>query len=120
MPLEIPLSGPTEADILHYRGDSGQFRLTFTDNEDPPNPIDVSGMAWDADIRLKRNDEDPIAQFEVVPVVGQNNAVDVILTFEEARKLPKKCYYDIEMTDGDDVTTVIYGEIKSSEDVSRP
>jgi len=120
VPLEMTLSGPTEVDILHYRGDSGQFRLTVTDNEDPPNPVDISGMTWDADIRAKKNDTTLLASFEVVPVVGQTNSVDVILTKEEARKLPKKSYYDIEMSDGTGATTLLYGELKSEEDVSRP
>ena len=120
MPLEMILSEPTEVDILHYRGDSGQFRLTVTDNEDPPNPVDISGMTWDADIRTKKNDTEVLASFQVVPVVGQTNSVDVILSKEEARKLPKKSYYDIEMTNGTTATTLIYGELKSDEDVSRP
>lgn len=63
MPLEMTLSNPTEVDILAYRGDSGRFRITVTDNEEPPNPIDISGMSWDADIRAKKNDDVVIAWF---------------------------------------------------------
>lgn len=120
MALEMTLTEPTEVDIIAYRGDSGRFRITVTDNEDPPNPIDISGMTWDADIRLKKNDDEVLASFDVVPVTGQPQSVDVILTKEEAAKLPKKSYYDVEMTNGTARTTLVYGEIKATEDVSRP
>lgn len=116
----MTLSEPTEVDILAYRGDTGRFRITVTDSAVPPNPIDISGMTWDADIREKRNDTDPITSFTVVPVVGQSNSVDVILAKEGAALLPKKSYYDVEMSDGVNVTTIVYGAIKALEDVSRP
>lgn len=120
MPLEMTLSNPTEVDILAYRGDSGRFRITVTDNEEPPNPIDISGMSWDADIRAKKNDDVVIASFTVEPVVGQINSVDVILSKEDAALLPKKAYYDVEMTNGTTRTTLVYGQINATEDVSRP
>lgn len=120
VPLEMVLTGPTEVDILAYRGDSGRFRITVTDNEDPPNPIDISGMTWDADIREKRNDAEILASFTVEPVSGQPQSVDVILTKENAALLPKKSYYDVEMNNGTSRTTLVYGKIEATEDVSRP
>jgi hypothetical protein len=115
----MTLSDPTEVDILVYRGDSGRFRITVTDNETPPNPIDISGMTWDADIRLKRNDTTVIASFTIVRVLGETNSIDVVLTKENAALLPKKSYYDVEMSDGTSVTTLVYGQINATEDVSR-
>jgi hypothetical protein len=119
VPLEMTLSEPTEVDILAYRGDSGRFRISVSDNDEPPNPIDISGMTWDADIREHRNDATAIGSFAVEPVVGQTNSVDVILPKDVAALLPKKSYYDVEMSDGTNVTTLVYGLIKALEDVSR-
>src|SRR3954466_16362091 len=112
----MTLSDPTEVDILAYRGDSGRFRISVTDNETPPNPIDIRSMSWDADIRLKKNDTTVIASFTIIPVVGQMNSIDVVLTKENAALLPKKSYYDIEMSDGTSVTTLVYGQINATED----
>jgi hypothetical protein len=118
-PTIVILSAPLMVNLAVYRGDSGQFRITVTD--DLGAPVDISGASsWDGDIRVKAIDVDPIANFDIVPVAGDTSSVDVFLTSEESEKLlPSTVVYDIEMTDGEYVTTLIYGTINVTQDVSR-
>lgn len=115
----ITLSLPKKVDINVYQGDSGSFRITMTGPLG--TPIDISQAAWDGDIRVKTSDANPITSFDFTPVVDDTSSVDVILTSEKSELLVASKYvYDIEMREGDSVTTLIYGNISVEQDVSRP
>jgi hypothetical protein len=115
----ITLSLPKKVDITVYQGDSGSFRITMTGPLGAP--IDISGASWDGDIRLKASDASPITGFTFEPVVGDPSSVDVILSAESSELFTASKYvYDIEMREGDLVTTLIYGTILAEQDVSRP
>ena len=110
---------PQQLDLCAYRGDSGRFRLTVTE-EDGITPIDVSSATWDADIRTSVDEEAEAGSFEVVPVAGMTNAVDVILTAGLSATLNDGPYvYDVEMTMGIEVTTLVVGVLTVTKDVSR-
>lgn len=113
------LSDPTKVDLVVYKGDSGSFRIKFVAEEEDP-PIDVSLATWDADIRLKAGDAEPIMSFDIVPVVGDVSSVDVILTSEKSEQLPKAAVYDVEMRLDGEVSTIVYGSVTVKQDVSRP
>ena len=121
VPSSIALSGPMKVNLSVYRGDSGRFRLAIGDSLGAP--IDVSTATWDADIRLKADDVDTITEFDVVLVdvvaAPDKNTIDVILTPAKSEMLPSACVYDLEMTLGGEVTTLIYGAITVTYDVSR-
>ena len=118
-PSVIILSAPMKVDLAVYRGDSGQFRITV---EDPAgNPVDLSGATWDGDIRVKAVDVDPIVSFDIVPVAGDPSSIDVFLSAENSELLtPYSLVYDIEMRESEYVSTLIYGNITVTQDVSRP
>ena|SRR5689334_15530801 len=114
----VKLSGPKRVDLEVYRGDSGLFRIVVNDQNG--DPIDVSGAdSWDADIRLKADDTSVIGNFTVTPVSGQTNKVDVYLPAVLSAQLPKNCAYDVEMTMGSEVITLVYGVIVLTKDTSR-
>jgi hypothetical protein len=118
-PSSIKLSEPTKVDISVYRGDSGSFRITVSEDV-VGTPIDISAATWDADIRIKAIDPLTISNFEIVPVSGDTSSVDVVLSPENSELLSATCVYDIEMTLGGEVKTLIYGTITVTQDVSRP
>ena len=111
---------PAFVDLCLYRGDSGRLRVTVNDDAVPPNPIDVSAATWDFDIRLSADDPTVITSLDVVPVPGQTNAVDVVLTPEQSALVNTDSVYDLEMTLAGEVTTLLAGKVLVTKDVSRP
>jgi hypothetical protein len=110
---------PQLLDLCAYRGDSGRFRLSVTE-ADGTTPIDISAATWDADIRKTADDEALAGAFEIEPVAGVTNAVDVILTAAVSATLSESPYvYDVEMTMGTEVTTLLVGGLTVTKDVSR-
>jgi hypothetical protein len=113
----IRLSGPLLLNLQVYRGDSGRFRISVLNPDG--SPMDLTGATWDADIRLKANDPTTITNFDITPVAGDPSSIDVILTPENSDLLSNNCVYDVEMTLGGEVHTLIYGAITITQDVSR-
>jgi hypothetical protein len=117
------LSGPKRVDFDVYRGDSNFFRI----NVKVPDPItpttfipfDISGGTWDADIRHKADDPDPITFFDVTPTEGDTSSIDVSLPADRSALLEKNATYDIEMTLDGQVITLVYGVLILTKDVSR-
>jgi hypothetical protein len=118
VPSKIVLSEPIKVDIGVYRGDSGSFQITVKDNVGAP--IDVSSATWDADIRINAAAPVVITNFEIVPVGGDTSSVMVILPSENSELINLPCVYDIEMRLGGTVSTLVYGAITVTQDVSRP
>jgi hypothetical protein len=114
----VVLSSPMKVDLQVYRGDTGQFRLSVTDPNG--NPVNLSGYTWDGDIRLKAADTAAVTSFTITPVVGDTSSVDVALTALESELLSGTMVYDIEMRKTGVVSTLIYGNITVTQDVSRP
>jgi len=126
----IALSEPAQLDLTAYRGDTGKFRVTVTQDG---APFDVSGATWDADIRATE-DGPLVATMTVTPVVGQTNSVDVVLPAdvvtptategEPPTSEPFVGVWDLQMAFGVDpdveVTTILRGQITMTRDVSRP
>jgi len=111
---------PQLLDLCAYRGDSGRFRVSVTDAT-TQGPIDISAATWDADIRKTADDTELAGTFTVEPVAGQTNSVDVILTAAVSATLDAPPYvWDLEMTLGTEVTTLLTGGLTVTKDVSRP
>lgn len=114
----IDLSGPLPLDLNIYRGDTGRFRITVTD--EVGGPINISGATWDADIRSVAANPTAITSFTVTPVAGDPSSVDVILDKTKSALLnPGTLVYDVEMTLGLEVVTLVGGKITVTQDVSR-
>ena len=113
----VCFSQPTKLDLCAYRGDSGRFRVTITD--DAGVPIDVSAAVWDADVRATYDDPLTIMSLLVEPVAGTPSAVDVILSAGDSADLPAEAVWDLQMTLGAEVTTILAGKLTTTLDVSR-
>jgi hypothetical protein len=111
-------SQPARVDICIYRGDSGRMRVTV--KEPDGTPIDVSAATWDCDIRINPDDAAVVLSIEVVPVPGVPESVDLILHAEDSALLDEDGWWDLEMTLGDSVHTLLYGKVELTKDVSRP
>lgn len=115
----VELSGPMEVDLSVYRGDTGRFRITVTD--DLLQPVDISGATWDADIRASATSPTVLTSFDVEPVDGDTSSVDVILDETKADLLTVgTLVYDVEMRLAGEVVTLVTGKITVTQDVSRP
>jgi len=112
----LTLSDPATMDITAYRGDSGTFRVTVTQDG---SPVDVSTATWDCDIRAQEDATTTLATMTVTPVSGQTNAVDVHLSADESAKVSVAAVWDLEMTLGGEVTTLLRGKFTATKDVSR-
>jgi hypothetical protein len=117
VPSLIVLSAPLKVDLSVYRGDSGGFRISVKDNLNAP--VNVSTATWDGDIRLTAVAPTVLTSFTIVPVSGDTSSVDVELSPASSALLSANCVYDIEMTLNGKVTTLIYGAIAVTQDVSR-
>jgi len=108
---------PGVVDLCVYRGDSGRVRVTITDSFGAP--IDVSTAEWDCDFRATEDDTVVLCSPTIEPVIGHPNQVDVVLTAEQSAALDADCRWDLQMTLGVDVTTVLAGKVLVTKDVSR-
>lgn len=114
----VELSGPMEVDLEIYRGDTGRFRITVA-NEDL-SPVDLTGAVWDADIRTAANATTKVTSFVIVPVSGDTSSVDVVLDTTNADFLVSgNLVYDVQMTLGGEIITLVAGKITVTQDVSR-
>lgn len=115
----LVLSSPMQVDLALYKGDTGKFRITVTD--DAGAPVNVSGATWDGDIRVNAADAGtPVASFTVTPVVGDTSSVDVSIAAVVTAALAVTSYfYDLQMTLSGVVTTLMNGSVIVTQDVSR-
>lgn len=113
----LTLSKPLAVDLSVYRGDTGMFRITVSNPDLTPH--NVTDATWDADIRSEADDSTVIVSMTVSPVPGDSSSVDVSLTAAMSALIEENAVYDVEMTQGGIVTTLIAGRIVLTKDVSR-
>lgn len=113
----IVFSDPAVLDIGVYRGDTGRFRIRVVDALGAD--VDVSTAAWDCDVR-DRPDGAVITSLTVTPVVGEVSVIEIVLTAIQSAGLPSgRLVWDLQMTLGGEVTTLVAGAIVVVADVSR-
>lgn len=108
---------PGTVDLCVYRGDSGRIRLRVSTPDG--DPIDVSTATWDCDFRATNDSDDVIISPTVEAVAGISNAVDIVISAAESATLDADCVWDLEMTLGTEVTTILAGKVLVTKDVSR-
>lgn len=113
----LTLSKPLPVDLIVYRGDTGVFRITVANSDLSPHPI--LDATFDADIRLAADTATVITSMIVSPTPGDSSSVDVSLTAAMSRLINGPAVYDVEMTQGGIVTTLIAGNVVLTKDVSR-
>lgn len=116
-PGPLTLSQPLAVDLIVYRGDTGLFRITVANSDGSPHP--VTDATWDADIRVSADDSTVLVSMIVAPTPGDSSSVDVTLTAAMAALINATAVYDVEMTQGGIVTTLIAGAVVLTKDVSR-
>jgi hypothetical protein len=107
---------PTVVDIDHYGGDTLSIRVNVAADV-------VAGRVWKAQVRTKRTDAVPAADFICLP---DSTGCTVMLESESCKALaaagPYKGYWDVQVasTNGrDPVTTFAGGILNISPDVTR-
>jgi hypothetical protein len=108
---------PGVVDLCVYRGDSGRVRVRV--NDTAGLPVDVSGATWDCDFRSTLDAETVLCSPAIEPVDGITNAVDIVLSPECSASLDDDCVWDLEMSLGGEVTTILAGRVLVTKDVSR-
>lgn len=117
VPGPLTLSKPLAVDLIVYRGDTGVFQITVANSDGSPHPL--TGATWDADIRASADDPTVITSMIVTPAAGDSSSVDVTLTAAMSALITSSAVYDVEMTEGGVVTTLIAGAVQLTKDVSR-
>jgi len=112
----ICFTKPAELNLCVYRGDTGHLRVQILI---AGTPADVSSATFDADIRSTTDSDEVMATMTATPVAGQPDMVDVLLPAEESAKLDTNGVWDLEMTLGGEVTTLVAGTVTVTKDVSR-
>lgn len=113
----IVFSDPLEVDLIIYRGDSGRFRVTVSTPEGVP--VDISAATWDCDIRVTEDATEVLATLDVTLVPGMTDTVEVVLTAEQSAAMSGVGVWDLEMTLGIEVQTLLVGAVVVRKDVSR-
>jgi hypothetical protein len=107
---------PAKYDLNLYRGDTVRMRLSLWYDAGRTQPLDLDGAAVASQIRL-RPDAQPILNF--ITTVTLPNIVDLLLLSTEARELPKKGVWDVQITFADgDVMSPIAGSMAMKPDVT--
>lgn len=113
----ITLSDPLDVDLIVYRGDTGVFRLTVANGDGSAHS--VVDATWDADVRASADDTTVLTTMIVSPVPADPASVDVTLTAAMSALINDTAVYDVQMTQGGIVTTLVAGRVVLTKDVSR-
>ncbi len=99
-----------------YRGDTSRWQFKLWSDTAKTIPIDLTGVTPKAEIRDK-----PAGTVlsELDCEVETTNVINVSLLPDASRSLPKKGYWDLQLTHpGGDVTTIVAGAVTVTPDVT--
>lgn len=111
------MSGPAVLDLEIYRGDDYVHVLTFVDDSIPPEPLDISGYTFIAQIRDRSEGGILYADFDVDDSDANVGVLVLSLTSDTSR-VPTG-YWDLEANDGSSITTWLRGSVKVAGDITR-
>ena len=106
-----------------FRGDDFTLRIEVTDDSD--TPIDVSGWAFKATLKLNTQAPDDQAPVKVnIPPATGNEAeqgiVHLVLPNDQTRNLkPATYFFDLQRESNETVNTVLMGRVRVHADVTR-
>lgn len=116
------MSVPANYNITIYQGDTftRNFQLV-RDTGGVEAPIDLSELTPLAQIRLRPEDEEVIAAFTVTYIDQEQGILNLSMTDDDTRNLPRVCFYDFQTRDqvSDVVKTWMAGKIISPRETSR-
>jgi hypothetical protein len=107
---------PAVYDLALYRGDTMRLQLVFWRNDERDDPEDLTGCAANAQIR-NRPDGTPI--LTIACVITLPNTIDLELSADDARDLPKKGVWDVQLTlPSGAIMTPVGGKMTMKQDVT--
>src|SRR5688500_6361273 len=105
-----------------YRGDTYSHVLEFWNDVAQTDPFAITGMVT-AQIKVARLTSDVdgtvLAAFTCAVSGAGNNIVTISLTPEQTEDLPDSAYWDLQVTNGGVITTLLTGKVKVWGDVTR-
>lgn len=105
---------PGVLDLSLYRGDTTTVQLTLTDDATPPQPLEITGDGWSAQVRKSRSSDEAVGVITVDAIDYANSVL--ALTFPA---LDAGSYvWDVQQDDGG-VVTYVTGRITVMRDVTR-
>jgi len=107
---------PAQVDLVLYRGDDFYLDITVTDTGG--GAVDLTGYTATAQVRLSTESSEILATF-----VGTTaaNVVHLHLDDPEASKLTADAVWDVQVAGpSGDVTTLAFGAVHATPDVTRP
>lgn len=112
------MAGPAIRDLALYRGDDYAHEITFTDAADPPEPMDLTGYTFLAQIRDRPENSSVVrATF----TIDTSEAVDgkIVLHLNAASTRIPQGFWDLEVNDGTTTRTWLKGMVHVSGDVTQ-
>jgi len=116
------MSTPANFNLTIYQGDTFTSDFQLIQNiggEDQPVPL--SGFTPLSQIRLRPEDEEVIAEFQVEITDAEEGKFRLFMDNDQTRFLPRVSFYDFQTVDDIDgsVKTWLAGKINSPREVSR-
>lgn len=113
------MSTPATRDISLYRGDDYTHVLTFVDNQEPPEALDLSGdYTFKAQIRDRPENGTVVhATFDID--ITQANLGIIVLSLPDSQTRFPPAYWDLEVNDGATTQTWLKGTVLVSGDVTQ-
>lgn len=106
-----------------YRGDTYAHVIEFWNDAEATDPFEITGTVA-AQIRATFLDADdtagtPLATFAAAVSGAGSNIVTISLTATQTLTLPAAGVWDLQVTDGSTVTTLLRGKVKVLDDATR-
>jgi hypothetical protein len=109
---------PATYNLDLYRGDTLRLQVKLWNNEERDDPADLDGVIAASQFRV-RPDAEPMV--EMACAITLPNVVDLTLSSDASRMLPKKGVWDLELRfPGGDVFTPLAGKMTLKPDVTLP
>lgn len=110
LPANFPLS--------LYRGDTVRYQFVLWEDAAKTTPLDLTDVTAKAEIRDKPGSVKTVVVFECE--VEQPNIINMTLDAADARKLPAKGAWDLQLNYASgDVVTILAGEVATTNDVTE-
>lgn len=116
MPIKTPAI--LTYDITAYSGDSLSCTISWKNSDG--TYVDFTTCTALGQIKVNKEDATSINQFTIVLGDSVNNITFSLTSAQiSALTIKQKYYYDIQITNGDNVRTYIVGTLKTTQDVTR-
>lgn len=109
---------PGTFDVELYRGDDYYHEFTFTDDYDPPTPMNLSDYMFKAQVRDRAEFGKIVYANFIIDTTDASEGIIVISLPAAATNFPPG-YWDLEVYDGTTKTTWLKGKVTPMGDVTH-